>query len=147
MTTKTESTATKKAANGAKKGFDAFADMFSAPAVDVNSLFEFQRKNVEATVEANRIVFDGMKNVAQHQIDMAKDNLAELNELASTSFMEKTPENGMSSGMEAAQDIFRKNMTAAREAGDVAVEASQKAIAVLQKRYEEGVKELQASAK
>ena len=121
--------------------------MFSAPAVDVNSLFEFQRKNVEATVEANRIVFDGMKNVAQHQIDMAKDNLAELNELASTSFMEKTPENGMSSGMEAAQDIFRKNMTAAREAGDVAVEASQKAIAVLQKRYEEGVKELQASAK
>lgn len=144
MTTKTETAAKKAAAQ--KAGFEAFADYFTAPTFDAKSVFEFQRKNVEAVVEANKIIFEGAKAAAQKNIDLAKDTLAEVNEATTAAMGSKTPENGVQKSVEMAQGMLQKNIKIARESADVMVDAGQKAVAVLQDRYTESTEELKTVA-
>lgn len=141
MTTKTE---TKKAE--AKKPADLFADWMTVPSFDAKGVFEFQRKNVEAAVEANKIVFEGMKSAAQKQIDLAKDSMAEINEVATTAVNSKTPENGATKFADLSQAMIQNNIKVAREVTDVMVDAGQKAVTVLQERVSEGSEEIRAAA-
>ena len=141
MTTKTEAKKTE-----AKKPADMFADWMTVPSFDAKGVFEFQRKNMEAAVEANKIVFEGMKTVAQKHIDLAKDSMAEMNEAATTAVNSKTPETGATKFADMSQDMMQKNIKIAREATDVMVDAGQKAVTVLQERFAEGSEEIRAAA-
>lgn len=147
MTTKAESTASKKTAESAKKGYEAFAEMFSAPTFDAAAIFEFQRKNMDASVEAGKILFDGIKAAAQKQIDLSKDALAEITEASTDVFTNKTPETGFAKTVEFTQGIMRKNLANMREVSDVMISANQKAVSILQDRYEAGSKEMKAASK
>ncbi|WP_374764634.1 TIGR01841 family phasin [Yunchengibacter salinarum] len=149
-TKSTKSTATDnatKVADDMKKNFEAFSEFFSAPSFDASTMFDFGRKNMEASAEASRLAFEGIKTVAQKQVDLAKDNMSQFSEDASSVFSTKTPEDGINETFKKSQDLFKKNLKALREANDAAVDANQKAVSVLQKRYSECVEDLKSAAK
>ncbi|WCL52701.1 phasin family protein [Gimibacter soli] len=138
--------ATEKMTADLKKGFEAFADFFKTPKLDVTSVIEFQKKNIEAAVEANKIAFEGAKAAAQAQIDMTKDAVAKFNDAATEVFSTKSPESSVTKGYEVAQKMFQSNLKGYREVTDLVIASNQKAVAVLQARYTAGVEELKASA-
>lgn len=143
-----KSSAGASAASGnAKKGYDAMSEWFSVPNFDAKGVFEFQRRNIEAAIEANKIVFDGLKAATQKNIDLAKDSIAELNEVAGTAVSAKTPETSLQDSFELTKKMYQKNLAVAREAGDLVVDAGQKAVALLQKRYTDGAEELNNTSK
>lgn len=129
-------------------GFDAFSKMFEkAPSFDMPAVMDFQRKNVEALVEANRVMFDCAKAVASKQADFAKTVAADMNEKAVKTFQNEAPEFNINKSVEDFQAGVKTLGENAREVTDMTTEAGQKAFAVMQERYQESVEEIKEAAK
>ncbi|GHF27007.1 hypothetical protein GCM10017044_22560 [Kordiimonas sediminis] len=126
-------------------GFEAFSDMFKVPAFDLSAVTEFHKKNVEALAEAGRLAFEGSKSLTQKNVELAKENIAEVNEHATKMFNGKASELGFDKSFETAQAFMQKSVKDARVVADLAVESNQKVIAVLQDRYAAGAEEIKAA--
>lgn len=142
--TKTEDTAAKMA-DGAQKGFEAMADLFMVPKLDMSAAGDFHRKNMEAATEAGKILFDGSKAVAAKQVELSRDYVQEMTDMASGASKAKDDTSPMV-GFEFFQAAAQKNMASMREIADIAFDANQKAFAVMQTRYTECLSEVQGEA-
>lgn len=129
-------------------GFETLNGFFEkAPQVDVKSVMDFQRKNVEAMVEVNRVFFDTAKEMAAKQADFAKDMAAELNEKAMKGFQVEKPEFDLNKQVEDFQAAMKTVGENAKSVADMSADAGQKALAIVQERYTASVEEIKAAAK
>lgn len=129
-------------------GFDAFTKMFeTASQFDMQAALDFQKKNLEAVVEANRMMFDCAKAVATKQADFAKDVAADLNDKAVKGFQNEAPEFNVTKSIEELQANVKSFGDNAREVADMTTEAGQKAFTLLQERYTASVEEIQIAVK
>ncbi|WND02030.1 phasin family protein [Temperatibacter marinus] len=147
-TKKKETKAKAKPAQESVFGFDAFTKMFeTAPQFDVQSALDFQKKNLEAMVEANRVMFDCAKEVATKQADFAKIVAADLNDKAVKGFQNEAPEFNVNKQIAELQANVKTLGENVREVADMTTEAGQKAFTVLQERYTASVEEVQTAVK
>jgi len=106
----------------------------SVPSVDVEAIFAAQQKNVEAIVEVNRIAVDGLLSVAKRQEEILKQTMEDIKAAAQS----KTPDfAGFTSGM------LGKSVEYAREIAAMVTKANQDAFAVVTKRANETVSEVE----
>ena len=55
--------------------FTKMLQQFQIPGVDVASIIERERKNIEALAEANRIAFEGWQNLVRRQSEILQDSM------------------------------------------------------------------------
>jgi phasin family protein len=117
---------------------------FKLPSLDIGALLEAHRKNAAALTNANQVVFDGLKTLAQCQGDLFKttvDDYSKVNSdvLAGASFEERATKQA-----DAARHICVSTVARYRELSDIAVKANVTAVDILNARVTEAFDEFRA---
>ena len=131
--------------------FDAekLAELFSAaklPGVDADAVLAAQQKNVDAMIEANKVVTAGYQDLYKRQIALfeaavaqAKDKLTEVQ--GQTLTADQATQN-----VEAMKAAFEKAASDVNELAEVAQKANAGAFEIVKARAEEAVTEFKAAA-
>ena len=130
-------------------GADKLKDMFNfakIPGVDTDALVAAQQKNVDALIEANKVVAAGYQELYKRQIALfeaavaqAKDKLAEAQ--GQTPTVDQVTQN-----VEAMKTAFEKAASDVKELAEVAQKANAGAFEIVKVRAEEAVAEFKAAA-
>jgi phasin family protein len=130
-------------------GADKLKDMFNfakLPGVDTDAMMAAQQKNVDAMIEANKVIAAGYQDLYKRQIALfeaavaqAKDKLAEVQGQAPTA--EQATQN-----VEAMKAAFEKAASDVKELAEVAQKANTGAFEIVKARAEEAVAEFKAAA-
>ncbi|HEY3449058.1 MAG TPA: phasin family protein [Myxococcales bacterium] len=111
---------------------------FAIPSFDIESLFAAQQKNVETIVEINRITVDGLLTVAKRQEEILKSAMEDIKAAAQS----KTPDfAGFASSM------LTKSVEHAKEIAQLVAKTNQDAFAVVSKRANDTVAEVEKAVK
>ncbi|MGC4118141.1 MAG: phasin family protein [Myxococcales bacterium] len=111
---------------------------FNVPAIDLESVFAAQQKNVETIVEVNRITVDGLLTIAKRQEEILKATMEDIKAAAQS----KTPD---FAGF--AQNMLTKSVEHAKEIAQLVAKTNQDAFAVVSKRANETVAEVEKTVK
>jgi phasin family protein len=109
-----------------------------------SALLEAHHKNAAALINANQVVFDGLKTLAQRERDLFESTVADYckvtnDALALVSFEEKA-----SKQADAARHIYESSVARFRELSDIAVKTNITAIDILNARVTEVFDEFRA---
>ncbi len=115
--------------------FDAFASLFKMPEIEGDFGLDGMNKSMGAASEAGRILFDGAKAVMAKNIDIARENVQEVVDLATGAVTNKTPEASFQTVSDLTAKMAQRNMAGMREVADLMIDANQKAVTVMQERY------------
>ncbi|RMF67960.1 MAG: phasin family protein [Alphaproteobacteria bacterium] len=127
--------------NGAAKKQDKGFQPFAMPFFDLELLLEAGRKNAEAFFEAGRITFKGYHELLERQAELTRELIAEAEEATRSLFSGKTPELNASAQFEIAQKQVKKQVENWRELAELSVKTQREALAVIAKRFEDGLDE------
>ncbi|MDH3666572.1 MAG: TIGR01841 family phasin [Paracoccaceae bacterium] len=131
--------------------FDAenLKEMFGAaklPALDTEALMAAHQKNVDAMIEANKVVFAGYQDLYKRQVALfeaavadAKDKVGEIQGQPLTA--ERAAEN-----VQAMRTAFEKAATEVKELADMAQKANTEAFEIVKARAEEAMAEFKTAA-
>ena len=131
--------------------FDAekVREMFAAvkmPMVDVDTVLAAQQKNVDAMIEANKVVVAGYQDVFKRQMALVeaavaqgKDKFAELQGQPMT--VEQATAN-----VETMKAAFEKAAADAKELAELAAKANTGAFEIVKARFDEAVTEFKTAA-
>ncbi len=131
--------------------FDAenVKEMFGAaklPSFDTDAMMAAHQKNVDAMIEANKVVFAGYQDLYKRQVALleaavadAKDKVGEFQGQALT--VERAAEN-----VQAMRSAFEKAAAEVKELADMAQKANTEAFEIVKARAEEAMAEFKATA-
>lgn len=125
--------------------FKIFGD-FKTPAFDFNSLFEVQRRNIEALTAANQVVAEGAQAIARRQAEILRNNVDEVLKASKDIVAGGTPELNVEKQANLSKALFEKSLSNAREVSEVVSKTSFEAFDLLNKRAAESFDELGAVA-
>jgi phasin family protein len=115
---------------------------FKLPGLDIASVLESRRKDIEALAEANMTALAGVQQLGQKQIDIVRTSMTELQSLV-TRLRTPGSESPAATG-EGVQKTLQKAFVDMQELADAAYRAQTDSIAVVTKRFAEHVEELKA---
>jgi phasin family protein len=115
---------------------------FKLPGLDIASVLESRRKDIEALAEANMTALAGVQQLGQKQIDIVRSSMTELQSLV-TRLRTPGSESAAATG-EGVQKKLQKAFVDMQELADAAYRAQTDSIAVVTKRFAEHVEELKA---
>ena len=110
------------------------------PNFDVQALAEWQRKDMEALVEANREAFEGIKALAEKRNEILRDTLAQWQEALT---LPATGKDALRERTEATKGGVDQAIANFKELSTIESEARKKAWAVVQDRMQENMVNLQ----
>ena len=110
------------------------------PNFDVQALAEWQRKDMEALVEANREAFEGIKALAEKRNEILRDTLAQWQEALT---LPATGKDALRERTEATKGGVEHAIANFKELSTIESEARKKAWAVVQDRMQENMVNLQ----
>jgi phasin family protein len=116
-----------------------------APTFDFEGLFAAQRKNFEAFASANQLAFDGVKQVAQRQAELARGAVEEFSRLAKELTVPGSAEEKLAKQAEVAKAAFGQAIATMREAADTLTKSNAKAVDVIGKRVADSFDEVQVA--
>jgi phasin family protein len=120
---------------------------FKVPNVDVEALISAQRRNVEAFTAANKVAVDGVKELAARQAEFTRATVdayvAATRELMGV----KDVQTGVAKQVELTKTAFETSVSNLRELAEIANKTNTEAFEVLNKRFVEGLGEIQAITK
>jgi len=114
------------------------------PSLNIEALLEVHRKNAAALTNANQVVFNGLKTLAQRQGDLFKTTIDDYSKvtrdvLAAASFEERATKQA-----DAAQHIYVSSGARFRELSDIAVKTNVTAVDIQNARVAEAFDEFRA---
>lgn len=121
--------------------FKIFGD-FKTPAFDFNSLFEVQRRNIEALTAANQVVAEGAQAIARRQAEVLRNNVDSMLSASKEMVSGGTPEITVEKQANLTKALFEKSLANAREVSEMVSKSSFEAFDLLNKRAAESVDEL-----
>lgn len=127
------------------EAFKIFGD-FKTPAFDFNSLFEVQRRNIEALTAANQVVAEGAQAIARRQAEVLRTNVDEVLNASKTMVSGGAPEINVEKQATLSKALFEKSLSNAREVSEMVSKSSFEAFDLLNKRAAESFDELGAVA-
>ena len=121
---------------------DDLVRQFSLPNVDIASLVESRRKDMEALVEANRRAYEGMQALGQRQLEILQESMRQLQDQI------RQTGSGTGAANDAAVDLgesvrlaFEQALTNMRELAELAAKAQSDAYEVIHQRVQESLEE------
>lgn len=127
------------------EAFKIFGD-FKTPAFDFNSLFEVQRRNIEALTAANQVVAEGAQAIARRQAEVLRTNVDEVLNASKTMASGGAPEINVEKQATLSKALFEKSLSNAREVSEMVSKSSFEAFDLLNKRAAESFDEIGAVA-
>jgi phasin family protein len=109
---------------------EAMLKQFQIPGVDLSSIIENERKNIEALQQANQAVVDGIQALAQKQAEVFKET------------MERWQQSLADGNPESAQEGIEQALDNVRQLAEITVESQTKAFEVIRQRVEENMQNL-----
>jgi len=110
--------------------FNAMLKQFQVPGVDLASIMESERKNIEALQQANQAVVEGFQALAEKQAEVFKETMERWQQ----AIAEGNP-GSPQEGIEQALDNVR-------QLAEITVESQTKAFEVIRQRVEENIQNL-----
>jgi phasin family protein len=116
-----------------------------APSFDFDAVFALQRKNVEAFTQANQLAFDGVKQVAQRQAEIARKAFEEFGKVTKELTTAGTPEDKFAKQADLAKTAFEEALVNLRELVDTLQKSQAEAVDVLSKRVVANIEDVKTA--
>lgn len=131
--------------------FDAekVSEMFKAvklPMVDMDTIMASHQKNVDAMVEANKVMFAGYQAVAKRQAALVEAAMAEVKDKFAELQGQPLTAEQATKNADAVKTAFEKAVADVRELAEMAQKANTGAFEVVKARIDEAVSEFKAAA-
>ena len=110
------------------------AERFKLPNIDLAALTEWQRKDMEALVEANKQAYEGMQALAARRTEILRETLAQWQDALKTL---PTGQDALASQTEAARRGVQQAIANFQELTEMEVKARTNAWKVVQDRMQE----------
>ena len=117
---------------------------FKLPQVDLQALTELQSKNVDAVLQASRVLADAGQAVARHQIELATAAVEDAVKASQKVFEAKTPQDTLATQIDATKAAYGRATQAVKDLAELVAKPGQKAADILQKRFLAQSAELEA---
>jgi phasin family protein len=131
--------------------FDAekLKELFSfakLPGVDTDAMLAAQQKNVDAMVEANKVVTAGYQDLYKRQIALFEAAVAQAKDKVNAAQGQSPTVDQVTQNVEAMKAAFEKAASDVKEFAEVAQKANTGAFEIVKARAEEAVAEFKAAA-
>lgn len=114
----------------------------SVNAIDVNTVLEIQRKNLEALNKASQVAFEGAQQVAQKQAEVFKAVFDQATSAADTLGKASTPQDLAAKELDLCKAAFEASLANTKKVTDVVAKANDTAVKVLNARIAEAFDEM-----
>lgn len=121
-------------------------EQFKVPGVDTESLMASQRKNIEALTAANKAAVEGMQALAARQSELFTRAMSEANEVLRELAATRNPQEISAKQAEVLRNAFEQALANMRELAEMVQKANLEAYEHINRRMQEGLKELQSLA-
>ena len=127
--------------------FNSFAKLFQVPGFDVNTVVDIQRRNVEALTAANQTIAQGLQTVVQRQGEIARQSVKQFQDLVSFKPSSTSVTETHVKQIDVTKTSYEKNVTNARELGDIVAKVGLEAADILSRRVVASLDEVKAAAR
>lgn len=121
--------------------FSKMLESFKFPGVDMTSLLESRRKDIEALAEANTLAYEGMQALVQKQTEMLNASAHEI-QAAAGRMSGGNPTETMAKQGEFIQRSLQTAFDNMRELAEMARKSQAEALAAISKRAEQTMQEV-----
>ena len=122
--------------------FKTFGAPFKVPGVDAEALVETQRKNIEAFTAANRVAFEGVQAIAQRQVEILRDGMAEAVKVTQALSSVGDPKDRMVKQTELVKEGYETALANFRELAEMNAKSGAEAAEVITTRVTESLDEV-----
>ena len=122
-------------------------EQYKLPGVDMTSIIEARRKDIEALAEANRIAYEGMQALVQKQTEILSKSMQEIQATAQKMATSGNPAEAMTRQGELVQQGLQTAFNNMRELTEMAQKSQAEALAVITKRAEQSIAEAKSLMK
>jgi phasin family protein len=127
--------------------FNSFAKLFQVPGFGINTVVDIQRRNVEALTAANQTIAQGLQTVVQRQGEIARQSVKQFQDLVSFKPSSTSVTETLVKQIDVTKTSYEKNVTNARELGDLVAKVGLEAADILSRRVVASLDEVKAAAR
>ena len=127
--------------------FNSFAKLFQVPGFGINTVVDIQRRNVEALTAANQTIAQGLQTVVQRQGEIARQSVKQFQDLVSFKPSSTSVTETLVKQIDVTKTSYEKNVTNARELGDLVAKVVLEAADILSRRVVASLDEVKAAAR
>lgn len=116
---------------------------FNVPSVDVDSIVDAQKKNVEAISSASKMAFEGAQAIMERQGELAHKAIEEITEAVKDLSEASSPQEGISKQADVTKDALERSLSNVSELTDMMTKSNQAVFDLLNKRINQVITEYQ----
>jgi phasin family protein len=128
---------------------DKIKDMFATaklPVVDTDAVMAAQKKNVDALIEANKVVTAGYQDLYKRQVSLFEAAMSQAKDMMTDVKAQPLTADQATRNVDAIKTAFEKTAADLNELAEMAQKANTGAFEVVKARAEEAVAEFKAAA-
>lgn len=122
--------------------FTRFGKDLKLPTVDVQTIIDHHRRNLEALQKSAETAGSGATRIMERQREMLQDTLREITDMAQSYRSPTNPQDMMARQTEFARKSFETAVKNATEMTDLVRQSSTETIEVLRQRIKDGMEEI-----
>ena len=115
---------------------------FKVPGVDVETIVQSQRKNIEALTQANKLAYEGIQAVFKRQVEIIRQTVEEVADASKDLTEAGTPQDKAAKQTELAKETFERAFGNLRELAEMIARSNNEAFDLLNKRFSQSLDEL-----
>jgi phasin family protein len=115
---------------------------FKIPGINIDTMMQLQKKNIEALTEANRIAIEGMQMVTRRQSDILRQTMEETATMMAEIMGTAPPEEKLIRQTEMAKMAFESALVNMKSLSDMVAKSNDEVAKVISKRVSENIEEL-----
>jgi phasin family protein len=119
---------------------------FSVPNFDFGTIFDIQRKNIEAFTAASQTFTQGLQTVAKRQSEIARQQMEQFQSLLTTAAPTAKVEDNLVKQADLVKAAYEKNVSNARELQDILTKVTTEASDILSRRVVASLDEIKSVA-
>ena len=119
---------------------------FSIPNFDFGTVFDIQRKNIEAFTAASQTFSQGLQTVAKRQSEIARQQMEQFQSLLTTAAPTAKVEDNLVKQADLVKAAYEKNVSNARELQDILTKVTTEASDILSRRVVASLDEIKSVA-
>ena len=115
---------------------------FKIPGINIDTMMQSQKKNLEALTEANRIAIEGIQMVTRRQSDILRQTMEETATMMAEIMGTAPPEEKLIRQTEMAKMAFESALVNMKSLSDMVAKSNDEVTKVISKRVSENIEEL-----
>ena len=115
---------------------------FKIPGINIDTMMQSQKKNLEALTEANRIAIEGIQMVTRRQSDILRQTMEETATMVTEIMGTSPPEEKIIKQTEMVKMAFESALVNMKSLSDMVAKSNDEVAKVISKRVSENIEEL-----